>query len=338
MPLDILTHNVNGFDQNSDFDRDTCFSLSHCIYGLQEHWMRPPSKQSPGVTALQSLHPGLSGWGRSAMKTSMESTIRKGRPFGGTGFVWTKTLSPSIKPRTEFLHERVTVLELNSTAGSILVINCYLPYFKGNNDTTQIDKYADTIGYIDSIIEGNPESSYIIIGDMNCDIFNVSNEFSALLKSFIDERGLHCTYDSMSSFDSSTCFTRCNLKQQSFSLLDYVFVSKNLVNCISDVSIMDSGSVLSDHFPVKVTLSIDLLRTHDYHKPVPTVVNWRSVKGLARDNYERVMEHNLNQIRIPHIVHGNSICESAEHIFEIERYYADIVHSLFLSDLQLPRC
>ena len=300
--------------------------------------MRPSSKHCQGVDALKHLHPDLDGWGTSAMQNSMESRILKGRPFGGTGFVWNKNLSHSLKPRTEYRNERVTILELNSTVGSIIIINSYLPYFKGNDINSQTEKYTDTIAFIDSVMNDNPHASFIIIGDMNCNIFNGSNEFSTILTSFVHERDLYCTFDKMTSFQSDLTYTRCNVMQNSFSLLDYVFVSKDLVNYVDNVEIIDSGSNLSDHLPIRVSLSIDLSSQHVPVQSPPFVVDWRSVDETTRRNFECVMEDNLNRIHVPHIVHGDHICNSHEHLIEIERYYVDIIQSIHSADLLLPRC
>ena len=159
MPIDIFTHNVNGFERNKDYVRDLCSSFSNVVYGLQEHWLRPPTKKFPGVNVLKTVHSDLDGWGTSAMKSSMGSRILNGRPFGGTGFIWSKCVASVIKPKIEYLHERITVIEISSSVGSILIINCYLPYFNTNDIAAQTDLYIDTIGYIDSIINDNPGSS-----------------------------------------------------------------------------------------------------------------------------------------------------------------------------------
>ena len=48
---------------------------------------------------------------------------------GGTGFVWSKTISFIIRPKNEYIHERVTVVEIKSALGPVLIINCYLTTF-----------------------------------------------------------------------------------------------------------------------------------------------------------------------------------------------------------------
>ena len=78
MPLEIISHNVNGFERNKEFVRDTCLSFPNVIYSLQEHWLRPPTKKFPGVNVLKTIHSDLDGWGTSAMKSSMGSKILNG--------------------------------------------------------------------------------------------------------------------------------------------------------------------------------------------------------------------------------------------------------------------
>ena len=232
----------------------------------------------------------------------------------------------------------VPVLELQSSIGSIFLINCYLPFFKANDGAAQSDKYMETIGFIDSIIDRNPDSHFVLMGDMNTNFYNGMNEFSTILKNFISERDFYCVFDSMDAFDASTCYTRSNLKQGSFTLLDYIFVSSSLTKFIVDVNIIDSGEILSDHLPIWLSLLLELSTTHTYNKSPPPVVNWRNMSMEYRQNYEQIMEVNLDRIRIPHIVHGDTICDSIDHLHEIENYYNEILRCLYLSDLQLPRC
>ena len=72
--------------------------------------------------------------------------------------------------------------------------------------------------------------------------------------------------------------------------------------------------------------------------PLPSNVDWRSVNDHIRLNYERIMEQSLNQIQIPHIVYGCTMCHETDHIFQIERYYSEIIRCIELADQSLPRC
>ena len=50
--------------------------------------MRPPFKKHKEVNRLRNVHEKIDGWGTSAMREKMQSDVRLGRPFGGTGFMW----------------------------------------------------------------------------------------------------------------------------------------------------------------------------------------------------------------------------------------------------------
>ena len=337
MPLKLISHNVNGFDRNENFVTDLSLSLAPCIYGLQEHWLRPPSKRNVGVNRLMTLNPNLDGWGTSAMKTKMQNKILTGRPFGGTGYVWSKILSNSIKPRSEYVHERVTVLELHASIGSILLINCYMPFFDSNKIDSQFDIYTDVLGFIDSVIRDNPGSGVILLGDMNCNIYSSNNRFSLALNSFLSDKNLFCTYDLSSSVDTHSAYTRCDLKRNSFSLLDYVFVSQNLCQHVDSVEIIDSPLNLSDHLPVAISFAFDLDTFSFKSNPITPIVDWKKVTGEVRSNHALTIEQLLDDCNVPNILHGEHSCNDSSHICEIEKYYNDVLNCIRIADQQLPR-
>ena len=230
------------------------------------------------------------------------------------------------------------MLEIGSELGSILIINCYLPYYNVNDPSAQADLYAETIGFIDYVMRDNPNANFVVMGDMNCDYYNGTNQFSLLLNDLIDEHGLYCTFDSMTNFDPRTCYTRSNVKQKSFSLLDYIFISRNLIPHINDVTIMDTGDVLSDHIPIRLSLNVELTMKQNVPSSLPSVVNWNGLNDTVRRNFENVMEQCLDSISIPHILHGGNCCNDDSHILQIEKYYMEIVKCIQISDQQLPRC
>ena len=159
----ISTHNINGFTRNKDFLKSRCTHEPDSIISLQEHWLPPPFKRVKGVNQLKNVHEEFDGWGTSAMRSSMETQVRIGRPFGGTGYIWNKKYSLVVKPRLEYKHERVTVLELNSNDGRILLINAYMPFYDANNLNEQSALYSQTLSFIDSIMEMNPECSFMLL-------------------------------------------------------------------------------------------------------------------------------------------------------------------------------
>ena len=141
------------------------------------------------------------------MQEKMQNEVRLGRPFGGTGFIWNKKYSISIQPRLEYKHERVTVLELNDKDGKILLINAYMPYFNASQIESQIALYADTIGFIESVMELNIDCSFVLMADLNCNLYNVNHPFSTLVHDLMSRRDLMPTFDIIDGFDSDSFWT-----------------------------------------------------------------------------------------------------------------------------------
>ena len=53
----------------------------------------------------------------------------------------------------------------------------------------------ETISFVDSVIRDNPSCSFILLGDMNCNIHSGNNPFTTTLNTFLLDRGLVCTYN-----------------------------------------------------------------------------------------------------------------------------------------------
>ena len=273
------------------------------------------------------------------MKTVMGTRILGGRPFGGTGFVWNKSLSSSVKPRGDLRHDRITVLQVSSNVGDVLIINCYMPYYKSSDIETQSDLYMETLVAIESIMDKNPNAKFILMGDMNCNYYLNNNNFSAMLRDFVTSRKLCCTFELMDSFDPNTSFTRCDLKRNSFSLLDYFFVSSELLPLITDISVLNDAGNLSDHLPIKLSINLDVELTSNVPRVLPSIVDWRKIDDLTRNDYENVLTDCLSDLNVPDfILHGKHVCNESSHLSAIEKYYTDLINCVKIADLQLPRC
>ena len=182
----ISTHNVNGFTRNKEFLRTLCESNPNAIRAIQEHWLKPPFKKQLGVNKLRSLHPNFDGFGTSAMKHDVETRIVKGRPFGGTGFLYNKKFANCLKPLLNYAHERVTVMRLDTISYPILLINVYFPYYTSRDQAAQISMYRDTLGFVDTILSQNPNCKFMILADLNCNIYDIAHPYSKLIRELME--------------------------------------------------------------------------------------------------------------------------------------------------------
>ena len=69
---------MHGFNQGSHTVRDLVLSRQPDIFLLQEHWLTPAN-----LDKLQELSPQYLCFCSSAMRSTVESGIMYGRPFGG---------------------------------------------------------------------------------------------------------------------------------------------------------------------------------------------------------------------------------------------------------------
>ena len=338
--INIVSHNINGFSSSKDFLVSKCDDDANSILCLQEHWLRPAYKNLKSINQLRTIHSNFDGYGVSAMKNVHNDSILKGRPYGGTGFVFNKDFSPFLQPVLQYESERISVMKMTDIDFTILIINVYFP-FKQNNDEHRV-QYLDVLGSIENIIVSNPTSKFIITGDFNYNIYDQRQLMSASIRSFLQTYDLICTYDLDPSFNQVTSYTRSCTKSGTYSLLDYIFISSSLRERISQCGINYDGRNLSDHFPVSLQLEVVPLITGDVScdgsRMNDNRVAWSFIKRDDLDKYRMTMDEMLDSLYVPvDIIHGDKLCFCENHIFHINHYYQSLLSILEVTDSLLPR-
>ena len=311
----ISSHNIHGFADKKEFLHSRCQSNPLLIQCVQEHWLPPPFKKKAGTNALRSVHPDFEGFATSAMKVAEESQIRRGRGFGGTGFIYPKTLSNNIKPLIKFNHDRVTVMELKCSNFDLVIINIYMPFLDRSNLQCAVGKYDETLGFIDYIISERPDAQFIILGDFNCNIYNPAHPFASSLNNFVSSRNLVCTFSLMQSFNVDTAYTRHDSRSK--SLLDYVFVSPGISDSVTNISIGDYHDNHSDHLPVEIEMLLSTPNVNgrdNNHANNYNSVIWSKLSPTDLDQFSYTMETALDHIIIPpSILHDQCLCTNDSH-------------------------
>ena len=96
--INVCSFNVNGLRHSKSFIESYLSANPDTILAVQEHWLLPSHKRNCGTNALKNVHPNFDGWGTSAMNESVTNKIRIGRSYGGTGFIFNRKFSLSVKP------------------------------------------------------------------------------------------------------------------------------------------------------------------------------------------------------------------------------------------------
>ena len=63
-------------------------------------------------------------------------------------------------------------MEIQSAKKNILLINVYFPFYDHSNVLAQEREYSDTLGFIDFVINDNPENEIVLAADTNCNFYD----------------------------------------------------------------------------------------------------------------------------------------------------------------------
>ena len=335
----LRSHNINGYNNSKEFLYNECNTEAFDILAIQEHWLKPSFRKYAGINSIKSLHPMYDSYATSGMNGQLEKHILKGRPFGGTGFVFHKSLSKCLKARSDLQHERVTILELSTTNEKILLFSVYMPYFKTDNNYEQLIEYQNTLAYVESVMDNNPQYKFILFMDLNCNLFNNSHPYSKLINTMMSNFDLVTNYTFIPEFDANCEFTRFDCKRNSFTLIDGILVSRSLSHTICNSEILHPPDNVSDHLPVEITITLDICDFFQERSHVTNFIPWTSLSKEETRIYRDSMLTELRNINVPfHALNHNSyLCDNCDCLLALEKYYNDIVSAIAVADSTLPR-
>ena len=322
-----------------EFLHNLCSNYPNAIRGIQEHWLRPPYKKQQGVNQLRCLHADFDGFGTSAMKSNIDKKLNIGRPYGGTGFLFNKKYAWCIKPMLNYSHDRVTAIELNTSAHKIIIINAYMPYFNTRDLDNYLTMYRETLGYIENIVSQNSGCQFLILADFNCNLRDTTHVYSKLVNNMMNDLNLLLCYDLIPNFDFKNSFTRFDQKTGSYTLIDAILISSDLQNMVSNVRISNYGDNVSDHLVVELDLLVEIEESTLKKNKLLPYVNWSKVNEEDFCLFRQRMTDNLDRISYPYnnATHDHRICCDDEHKVLIENYYGDIVAAVLDAEECLPK-
>ena len=130
--LKITTYNCRSIKSSVDSVRNLC--NNHDVVLLQEHWLVKDE-----LHILSKLHEDFYAIGVSAMDT--DNKLIQGRPFGGVGILWRKSLGSIVKTKT-FDDTRLLGVTIDTSTIKLLIICVYLPVCCPDN----FDEFTNYIG------------------------------------------------------------------------------------------------------------------------------------------------------------------------------------------------
>lgn len=243
------------------------------IVCLQETWLA--KEQLP---LLSNVHPQCMGSGVSSIED--ETRINSGRPHGGIGIIWKKTLNQYCKIRT-YDCDRILGIELNFNSFSVLILCVYLPF----DSSDHYDDFMFLLNKIVDIIDSHSSPYVYVNGDFNANMRTPSR--------FGKELSLTCKDNSLCLSDylllPADTFTYISASHGTVSWLDHILTTTSGHTLIQRICTMNEY-VSSDHLPVLYDILID-----NFQICVP-VLRSNSNK-ISSQNWYNATEDNLLQYR-----------------------------------------
>ena len=310
---------------------DTCD-----IVLLQETWLTKSD-----LPLLSQLHPDFYAKGCSSMDT--DNTTLTGRPFGGLGILWRRTLGVSCKP-IEYSDSRLLGLEFTLSDMKLLFINLYLPHCCLDN----LDEYLHYLTMLDSCIVNSNTPYVFAMGDFNADI-SVDNSgifkqrFGKELTQFCQEEQLIIS-DKVHLDGINGVYTYLSDSHNSTSWLDHLVCTTSAHKLVDHISI-NYSMVTSDHLPLiaHINLPDTYQSANCVHSEEVTPrfrIQWDKLTTEDLKLYKSKTEITLSAVQFEHglALCDNLNCKDPCHINAIDRLYNSIISALHDASADFSTC
>jgi len=242
--LKCVSFNMHGYNQGRETLIHLCTDVKAEIIFVQEHWLTPPN-----MGLLNNISVDYTSFGISAMDKEVNSTILKGRPYGGVAILVKNDLISNCQ--LAFCSERIVSIRI----GKSLFTNVYFPYCS-KSDCKELT--LELLGDLQFIFNTYCGFDYIVGGDFNCNL-DCSNWSSNAIHEFMSDYELTNCID---IYPGSIDYTYHHEGLSQFSLIDYFLISKSIEYKTKEISVIDFAVNLSDHLPVCIEfVSFDVTST-----------------------------------------------------------------------------
>ena len=312
-PIKFASYNMHGFNSGLPMMQDICNSVD--IILIQEHWLHTSE-----LNKLNLVHDSFSSFAVSAMDKKSGNGILHGRPFGGTGILWRKSLVKDglhikLIDKDEDDGRYITVMLSNK-----LLITCvYLPCH--SNSIAYNVELSAICAHLESLLDKYTDCYHIIAGDFNFEC-NSAQQGYKLFNNLCSTYNIKCMDN-----ESDACgYTYCSEALGHQTWIDHVFVSESLCHDFTDFKIVDSGCNNSDHNPITwhiewytdVPIRSNLTKQQQHCMPR---LHWDKADVV---HYYSLTGQMLQSINVPtHVFYEKVNCESS-----IECFYSSIVKAL----------
>ena len=216
--------------------------------------------------------------------------IKAGRPYGGVAICYHASLKCKIV-KIPSDSKSICALKISIDEISILLINVYMPCSENNE---ALDKYTNILEEISSLCIKSATQHLIIAGDYNADPSR-NDRRTTLFKNFISQENLINILD-MNIANVPYTYWNQRVTPPTTSTVDHFLISPNLANTVVKYETVFQHNDFSDHFPVMLTLDINIKYQKTHKKEFKPSVAWHKCDETNIENYKENMDNSLMQI------------------------------------------
>ena len=325
MDLNIISYNGTGFNiEKANFINFLINIMNIDIFVVQEHM-----HLRRNVYKIEREFMDFESFLLPATKNN--ATVCSGRPSGGLGIFWKKSLNKVVNLVKHPDSHRVQAIELFN---NYVIINTYFPTDPQvlNFDDFELLKCIQDIKWYFTKFSNH---KIIIAGDLNSD-FSRHTRFVNIIREFFTEYNLLSVW---SAFNVD--FTFCNHSVRngnnvlSTSCIDHFVTNPDVLADISIAQSIHLGDNLSNHEPIFMTVKIDaipftvdrdnLASNAEIKKPPM----WRKASTDDVSNYRSELRASLHSFRLTEGVHcSNPNCTESSHLKDIDSFCNFITDSI----------
>ena len=292
----------------------------HDIICIQEHWLLPNE-----LSILSNLHNEFYGFGSSAVDIS--SDVLVGRPYGGTGILYRKSLCASYAAGMVHTTDTCfTGLKLVTGSGPLLVLNVYMPTDYGDEES--LEKYTNVCANICATFTDCDIANLMVIGDFNC---HPGTRFYDVLSPMMTDNNLVMSDIAL----LSNVFTYISDNGANATWIDHVLASYAVNNSIATINVL-YDYVCSDHRPMSVTLNclsghtVDGSSDSQVSNDLVSVYDWARTTTSDIETYQVYLICALCNIVIPEHIHCDcdQHCRNNVHKVAIDMYYNNVIEAV----------
>ena len=324
MDIKLISYNGTGFNvEKANFINFLLHSLGIDIFVMQEHM-----HLKANVYKIEKEFNNFESFLLPASKKN--NVVCAGRPSGGLGIFWRKSLNNNVRIIKHPDSNRVQGVELFN---KYVIINTYFPTDPNrlNFDDLELLKCLQDISWY---FTNYSNHKFLIAGDLNCD-FSRHSRFVNIVRDFLIEKNLITVWSNYNvDFTFSNHSIRNGRNVFATSCIDHFIMQNDTLSDVSHAQAIHLGDNLSNHDPIYLSLKIDSTTsnvfvetpTHDQNLNKPV---WRKASSVDINNYRCELNSNLDNFILTHGVScSDPTCTDPQHLQDLDDFYSFIVNSI----------